>query len=115
MVEVGRILFRPQPSTHGADIETEEGWDWKPLSALSMHLSPILFCSSKFFKKKQDLTATNSAKGSQNINVREAIHFVGFHSKKNQNCHYHQVFANDDKNATRERDSKQPADCSYRR
>lgn len=96
MVEVGRILFRPQPSTHGADIETEEGWDWKPLSA--MHLSPILS-----FQRKKDLTATNSAKGSQNINVREAIHFVGFHSKKNKNCHYHQVFANVDKNATRER------------
>lgn len=50
MVEVGRILFRPQPSTHGADIETEEGWDWKPLSALSIHLSSILFL---FFKKKK--------------------------------------------------------------
>lgn len=101
MVEVGRILFRPQPSTHGADIETEEGWDWKPLSALSRYA--FVSNSFLFFKKKQDLTATNSAKGSQNINVREAIHFVGFHSKKNKNCHYHQVFANDDKNATRER------------
>lgn len=60
------------------------------------------FISYTLFPKK-DLTATNSAKGSQNINVREAIHFVGFHSKKNKNCHYHQVFANDDKNATRER------------
>lgn len=41
MVEVGRILFRPQPSTHGADIETEEGWDWKPLSALSIALASL--------------------------------------------------------------------------